>query len=104
MDPYLLDLRKSTKDFLIGNNTIKANIFVAKFFPKTGIMNFNNMAIEVIRDQRVLNISPSILIEEVNKLIRSLLNRKALGLDGILNKVFKVVALVIIKNLAEVAS
>jgi len=52
----------------------------------------------------VLNISPIILIEEISKLIRSLLNRKALGLDSILNEVLKVVALVIIKDLAEVAS
>jgi len=52
----------------------------------------------------MLNISPTILTEEISKLIRSLLNRKALGLDGILNKVLKVVALVIIKDLAEVTS
>ena len=52
----------------------------------------------------MLNISPTILIEEIGKLIRSLLNKKALGLDSILNKVLKVVALVIIKDLAEVAS
>jgi len=52
----------------------------------------------------VLNISPTILIKEISKLIISLLNRKALGLDGILNKVLKVVTLVIIKDLAEVAS
>jgi len=52
----------------------------------------------------VLNISPIILIEEISKLIRSFLNRKALGLDSILNKVLKVAALAIIKDLAEVAS
>ena len=52
----------------------------------------------------MLNISPTILTEEISKLIRSLLNRKALGLDSILNKVLKVVALVIINDLAEVAS
>jgi len=51
-----------------------------------------------------LNISLSILIEEISKLIKSLLNGKALGPDGILNEVFKVVALVIIKDLAEVTS
>jgi len=55
-------------------------------------------------EQRALNISPTILIEEISKLIRSLLNGKALGPDGILNKVLKMVALVIIKDLAEVAS
>jgi len=55
-------------------------------------------------EQRVFNISPIILIEEISKLIRSLLNGKALGLDSILNKVLKAVALVIIKDLAEVAS
>jgi len=52
----------------------------------------------------VLNISPTILIEEIGKLIISLLNKKALGLDGIPNKVLKVVALVIVKDLVEVAS
>jgi len=51
-----------------------------------------------------LDISPSILIEEISKLIRNLLNGKVLGLDSILNKVFKVVALIIIKDLVEVAS
>jgi len=52
----------------------------------------------------MLNISPTILIEEIGKLIISLLNKKALGLDGILNKILKVVALVIIKDLTKVAS
>jgi len=55
-------------------------------------------------EQRALNISPTILIEEISKLIRSLLNSKALGPDGILNKVLKMVALVIIKDLAEAAN
>jgi len=50
MDPYLLDLKKSTKDPLISDNTIKANILTAKFFPKTKIIDFSNMAIEAIRD------------------------------------------------------
>jgi len=50
MDPYLLDLKKSIKDPLIGDNIIKADIFIAKFFPKTGIVNFNNIAIEAVRD------------------------------------------------------
>jgi len=55
-------------------------------------------------EQKALNISPIILIEEINKLIRSLLNSKVLGLDGILNKVLKIAALVIAKNLVKVAS
>jgi len=67
-------------------------------------VNLSNIKIEVIIEQRALNISPIILKEEISKLIRSLLNGKVLGLDGILNKVFKVVALVIIKDLAEVTS
>jgi len=50
MDPHLLDLRRSTKDPLIGDNTIKADIFTAKFFPKTKIIDFSNIAIEAIRD------------------------------------------------------
>jgi len=52
----------------------------------------------------VLNISPTISTEKISKLIRSLLNKKALRLDSILNKVLKVAALVIVKNLIEVAS
>jgi len=52
----------------------------------------------------VLNISPTILIEEISKLIKSLLNRKALGPDSIPNKVLKVAAPVIIKDLAKAAS
>jgi len=52
----------------------------------------------------VLNISPTISTEEISKLIRSLLNRKALGLDSIPNKVLKVAALVIVKDLTEAAS
>jgi len=52
----------------------------------------------------VLNINPTILTEEISKLIRSLLNKKALRLDSIPNKVLKVAALVIVKDLAEVAS
>jgi len=48
MDPYLLDLKKFIKDSLIGNSIIKANIFVIKFFPKTKIVNFNNIIIEAI--------------------------------------------------------
>jgi len=71
-DLYLLDLRRSTKDPLIDNNTIKADIFTAKFFPKTKIVNLNNIKIETITEQRVFNISPIIITEEINKLIRSL--------------------------------
>jgi len=52
----------------------------------------------------VFNISPTILTEEISKFIRSLLNRKALGPDSIPNKVLKVAALVIVKDLAEIAS
>jgi len=55
-------------------------------------------------EQRALIISPIILTEEIGKLIRSLPNGKALGLDGILNEVLKAVAPVIVKDLAEAAS
>jgi len=48
VDPYLLDLRRFTKDPLINNNTLKIDIFIAKFFPKTKIVDFNNIKIEVI--------------------------------------------------------
>jgi len=104
VDFYLLDLRRSIKDPLINNNIIKVDIFIAKFFPKTRIVNFSNIKIEAIMEQRVLNISPVILIEEINKLIKSLLNSKVLKLNSILNKVFKIAALVIIKDLVEIAS
>jgi len=55
-------------------------------------------------EQRVFNISPIILVEKINKLIRSLLNRKVLGLNGILNEILKVIALVIVKDLAKIIS
>jgi len=43
-------------------------------------------------------------MEKVSKLIKSLLNGKVLGPNGIFNEVFKIVALIIIKNLAEITS
>jgi len=43
-------------------------------------------------------------MEKINKLIRSLLNEKGLKLNGILNKVFKMVILIIVKDLAEAVS
>jgi len=52
----------------------------------------------------MLNISPTISTEEISKLIRSLLNKKVLGLNSIPNKVLKVAALIIIKDLVKVAS
>ena len=48
MDFYLLNFKKSIKDFLINNNTIKADIFIAKFSPKTKIADFNNNKIEIL--------------------------------------------------------
>jgi len=67
-------------------------------------MDFSNIKIKAIIKQRALNISFIILIKKINKLIKSLLNGKALGLDGISNKGFKVIALIIIKDLAKMAS
>jgi len=67
-------------------------------------VDFNNIKIEVITEQRALNISPIILIEEINKLIRSFLNSKVLRLNSILNKVFKIAVLIITKDLIKVAS
>jgi len=43
MDFYLLDFKKSIKDLLINNNIIKIDIFVAKFFLKIKIIDFNNI-------------------------------------------------------------
>jgi len=48
VDPYLLDLRRFIKDLLINNNSIKADIFITKFFPKTKIIDFSNIKIEII--------------------------------------------------------
>jgi len=50
MDPYLLDLKRSIRDPLIGDNIIKADILAAKFFPKTKIINLSNIAIEATKD------------------------------------------------------
>ena len=104
MDPYLLDLRRSIKDPLIDNNTAKAKILITSFFPKTEVVNLSDINIKAIIKQRVFNISPIILVKKVNKLIKSLLNGKALGLNNIPNKVFKVVALIIKKDLIKITS
>ena len=55
-------------------------------------------------EQRVFNISLIILIKEINKLIESLPNGKALGPNNIPNEVFKMVALVIKKDLVKAAN
>ena len=55
-------------------------------------------------EQRIFNISPIILKKEINKLIKSLLNRKALRLNNIPNKVLKIIILIILKDLAKAAS
>jgi len=47
---------RSIKDPLIDNNTIKADIFIAKFFPKTGMADFKDIKIKAITNQRALNI------------------------------------------------
>jgi len=104
VDPYLLDLRKFIKDPLINNNILKTDILIAKFFPKIKIVDFSNIKKEVIINQRALNISFIILAEEINKLIKSLLNRKVLKPNSIPNEVFIMVILVIVKDLAEIIS
>jgi len=43
VDPYLLDLKRFIKDPLINNNIIKIVIFIAKFFLKIKIADFNNI-------------------------------------------------------------
>jgi len=48
VDHYLLDLRRSIKDPLIDNNTIKADILIAKFFPKTRVVDLSDIKIEAI--------------------------------------------------------
>jgi len=67
-------------------------------------VDFRDIKIEVITNQKALNISLTILVEKINKLIKSLLNRKALRPNSILNKILKVVILIIVKDLAETAS
>jgi len=104
VDPHLLDLRRSIKDPLINNNIIKIDIFTAKFFLKTRIADLSNIKTEAIIKQRTFNISPIISTKEINKLIKSFLNSKALKPNGILNKGFKVAILVIIKDLIKIAS
>ena len=101
MDFYLPDLRRSIEDPLTDNNTTKTNIFAAKFFPKTGIVDFSDIEIKATMEQKAFNIGFIILTKEINKLIKSVLNRKALKPNSILNKVFKIVALVITKDLAK---
>ena len=67
-------------------------------------MDLSDIEIEATIKQRVFNISPIILIKEINKLIKSLLNGKALRPNSILNKVFKVIVLIIAKDLAKVVN
>jgi len=66
VDPYLLDLRRFIRDLLKNNNTIKANIFIIKFFLKIGIADFSDIIIEAIIEQRVFNIG---LLSQQKKLI-----------------------------------
>ena len=80
------------------------DIFIAKFFSKTNIADLSDIKIKATIKQKVLNISPIISKNEINRLIKSLLNGKALGPNSILNEVFKVIALVIVKDLAKVTS
>ena len=80
------------------------DIFITKFFPKIGIVDFSDIKIEATIKQRVFNISLIILKEEINRLIKGLLNKKALRPNNILNKVLKIIALVIAKDLAKAAS
>ena len=66
--------------------------------------DLSNIKTKATMEQRVFNISPIILKKEINKLIKSLLNGKALRPNNILNKVFKVIALIITKDLTKTAS
>jgi len=52
-------------------------------------------------EQRAFNISFIISIAEINKLIKSLLNGKVLGLDGIPYEVFKAISPIIAKDLTK---
>ena len=48
IDPYLLDLRRSIKDPLIDNDSIKADILAASFFPKTRAADLSDITIEAL--------------------------------------------------------
>jgi len=69
-------------------------------------VDFSNIKIKAIINQRALNISFIISAKKINKLIKSLLNKKALGLDSIPNKILKVVILIIVlvKDLAKIVN
>ena len=47
-DPHLLNLKRSIKDPLTDNNTIKINILAAIFFPKARIADFSDINMEAI--------------------------------------------------------
>ena len=99
MDFYLPDFKRSIKNPLTDNNTTKVDIFAAKFFPKTEIMDFSDIKIKTKMEQKAFNISPIILTKKMSKLIKSLSNGKVPKPNGIPNEVFKTVASVIIKKL-----
>ena len=50
MKKKTLNFKKFIKDFFTNNNTIKVDILAAKFFPKTGIIDFSNIKIEATMD------------------------------------------------------
>jgi hypothetical protein len=54
--------------------------------------------------KHIVIISNKVTKQQLKSVIYKLLNRKALGLDKILNKVLKLVALIIAKDLAYVIS
>ena len=78
--------------------------FIHRLFLKMGIADLNDIEIKATTRQRVLDISLIVSKKEINKLIKGLPNGKALRPDNIPNEVFKVIALVIAKDLAKATS
>ena len=74
-------------------------ILSEKFFPSTGQADLSDTIGEA-PTEHIIPISNKVTKEELEDTIYRLPNRKALGLDGIPNKVLKLAALVISKDFA----
>ena len=100
-DPHLPLFRKSPDDPLITDNEGKANLFISQFYPPPlevdllDIFNDTSIFPQFTTPQDF----PDILLERE---LEKLLNKKALGLDKIANKVLKEVYKELALYLAEV--
>ena len=100
-DPHLFLLKKSPDDPLIINNKGKANLLISQFYPPlleadlSDILNNTNTLSQFTIPQ---DFSDTLLERELEKLP----NRKAPGLDKIVNEVLKEVYKELVLYLAEV--